>query len=881
MTIYRKDYQPYPFEVPTVELTFELDEKRTIVTAVSTFVRKTGFKDAPLVLFGRRLELLSIEIDSVPVSPNTIDDEQLVIERVPDAFELRVSTAINPADNTTGEGLWSIGGEYITQCEPEGFRSMVYSPDRPDVLSVFTTSIIGDPAKTPVLLSNGNPVSQWESEGVGRHLAVWHDPHPKPTYLFALVAGDLAFIEGNHTTSPSGREVTIRIYGKKEYVESGECNHALRCVKSAMKWDEENFGREYDLNLFMVYVSPTFNMGAMENKGLNVFNMKYVLALPETATDTDYQLIDAIIAHEYFHNWSGDRVTVRDWFQLSLKEGFTVYRDQRYSISQRGLTEMIENVQGMRTRQFAEDAGPLAHPIRIEEAATPQNFYSTTVYDKGAEVIRMMEIMLGVETFRKGCDLYFSRHDGQAVTCEDFVKAMEDASGVELTQFRNWYSYAGTPVVEIEGSYDSGSYTMTVRQSCPPTPGQSEKPPFVIPLVIGFVGASGDMVVASDSPAYDSERGVLLITKPEETFVFTGLTEEPTLSLNRRFAPVKIVHAYRDGSLQKLAQSDPDPFARWDAWKKLSRDALLDLIRGGNVPFARVGDVFDLVLADDSLPTDLRTEMLALPSQIELSNELEEVDPVVVHETRKNVADALADEFRSTFERIWRTYRSDEVLLDERSIARRALANTALGYLGRGENAARFAPQVWEQYSHAKGMTDKLAALSVLAWNAHREEWKQYAQDALADFYDRYKKYPNVIDKWLSVQAAHPHAGTLARVKELMTHEAFSIKNPNRIRALVGAFTQSNPSQFHDASGEGYEFLAGFVLELDKLNALVASRTVEPLVDWKKYDKKRQQLMLAQLRRLDKEKLSVETGDKVQKALSAFLRGMLLADEVK
>ncbi|MBI2030431.1 aminopeptidase N [Candidatus Kaiserbacteria bacterium] len=708
--IYRKDYKPYPFHVPTAHLKFDLGDLGTTVTARWHFVRKPGQAGEPLVLNGKDLVLLALRIDGVdvPRSAYVVSGEQLMIADVPDEFDLSVSTAFSPAANTTGEGLWFVDGEFITQCEAEGFRMMTYAPDRPDVLSVYTTEITAERAAYPVLLSNGNPISLVDTDD-GKRTAIWHDPFPKPTYLFALVAGDLSYVEGHHTTSPSGRDVTIRIFAKSEYVESGQCDHALEAVIKSMKWDEEHYGREYDLDLFMIYVSPTFNMGAMENKGLNIFNMKYVLALPETATDSDYEGIDAVIAHEYFHNWSGDRVTVRDWFQLSLKEGFTVFRDQSFSETFRGLSETIDNVKGIRGHQFAEDAGPLAHPIRRDEMDSISNNYTDTVYNKGATVIRMMHTLLGAEGFRKGTDLYFERHDGQACECEDFVKVMEDANGVDLEQFRNWYSYAGTPIVAIRSSYDpeEGSLYMNVKQSCPPTPDQPEKPPFHIPFVIGFVGKNGDMEVTTDSP---------------------------------------------EEELKTLTLRDPDSFARWDAWNTLAKGLLLQRINGGNDdPADRLADVFASILADESLPLDLKQAMLILPSYNELMNNLQEADPVAVHSIRQGVMDTLADRFRGEFDGLFRRYRTragGEVLRDSDSIAKRALANTVLRYLCAGDGSDDvFADKAWGQFQVSRGMTDKLAAFTGLVWNGHKESaWRAYAERAIADFYEQYAKYPNAID---------------------------------------------------------------------------------------------------------------------------------------
>ena len=855
----RLEYKPYPFNVPCVHLKFELGEETTTVTATSRFIRKPEFPNEPLVLNGRLVKLLSLQIDGQDVSAEkyAVTDETLTIREVPDDFTLEVKTAIYPEVNTTGEGLYFKKGEFSTQCEPEGFRTMVYAPDRPDVLSVFTVEMTADKIKYPVLLSNPDLVSLTENED-GTHTAIWHDPIPKPTYLFALVAGDLAYIEDKFITSPSKREVTLRLYTKREYIESGECNHAMASLKEAMKWDEDTFGREYDLDLFMTYVSPTFNMGAMENKGLNIFNTKFVFALPETATDMDFERIKGVVAHEYFHNWSGDKVTVRDWFQLSLKEGFTVYRDQEFSRSKEGLPKVIEDVRLMRTKQFTEDAGPNAHPIRLNEAATPQNNYTLTVYEKGAEVVRMQEVILGKAGFRKGTDLYFSRHDGQAVTCEDFVKAMEDASGVDLTQFREWYNWAGTPVVDVITEYSGGKLLMNVVQSCPPTPGQPEKPPFVIPFVIGFVGKNGDMKVTENTGAYNAETGVLMITKPSESFVFRGLSETPALSLNRRFAPVRVKYDYREGELEFLAEHDPCAFSCWNAMQTLAKEVLVKLYHNAKankelILDKRLANVFRAVLSEKEIALDLKTEMLKLPSKEEIANEIKEVDPVAVHAVRKFVSLKLIDVFIRVLMDLYYHYSACS-----NSVATRAIANVTLDYL----SSYGYPTEAVRLYEKATNMTDKQAALSALVHNG-------YGENELEDFYETYKKYENVVCKWFAVQATNPNDGTLQKVKTLMEHPAFDRKNPNIVRSLVGAFAMSNPAQFHDISGEGYAFFTDFLLEYDAINPGVASRLVEAITDWKRYDKPRQKLLLAQILRLDANpKLSTETRDKVSKALS-------------
>jgi aminopeptidase N len=860
----RLEYQPYPFDVPCVHLKFELKEETTHVTATSRFIRKPEFPDEPLVLNGRLVEFLGLQIDGkdVPAEQYELTDEALTIREVPDDFILEVKTAIHPEANDTGEGLYFKKGEFSTQCEPEGFRTMTYAPDRPDVLSVFTVEIVADKTKYPVLLSNPDLVSLTDNKD-GTHTAIWHDPIPKPTYLFALVAGDLDYIEDKFITSPSKREVTIRVYAAKELIESGQCDYALACDKEAMKWDEDTFGREYDLNLFMTYVSPTFNMGAMENKGLNIFNTKYVCALPEIATDADFKRIKGVKGHEYFHNWSGDLVTVRDWFQLSLKEGFTVYRDQEFSRSFEGLPKVIEDVRLMRTKQFTEDAGPNAHPIRLNEAATPQNNYTVTIYEKGAEVVRMQEVILGKAGFRKGTDLYFSRHVGQAVTCEDFVKAMEDANGVDFTQFREWYNWAGTPVVAIETSYDgtNGELHMTVSQTCPPTPGQPEKPPFVIPFVIGFVGKNGDMKVEEKTGAYNPETGVLLLTKSKQEFLFRGFTEKPTLSLNRRFAPVRVKYDYREGELEFLAKHDLCAFSRWDAMQTLAKEVLVKLYHDAKTGKEldldkRLWKVFEVVLTEKEIDLDLQAEMLKLPSEEEIANEIQEVDPIMVHKVREFAKEEITFILLEEFWDLYDDYHSEE----GSSVAHRSVTNVVLDYLAKLNSSE----EAENQFCSATNMTNKYAALVALVHN-NRGDMQ------LANFYEAYKKYENVVCKWFAVQATNPNDGTLEKVKELLKHPSFDEKNPNIVRSLIGAFATANPAQFHALSGEGYKFFTDFLLGYDAMNPGVASRLVEAITDWKRYDKPRQKLLLAEILRLDANpKLSTETRDKVSKALRVF-----------
>jgi aminopeptidase N len=855
-TIYRKDYTPPAYVVDTIHLRFELGEETTRVNSRLAIRAndETARGAQPLHLDGHRCDLVGLSLDGIPLSKDryTVDDEGLNIPAVPAAFTLEITTEIRPRDNTFLEGLYRSGGMFCTQCEAEGFRSITYFPDRPDVLSVYTVTIVADAVCYPVLLANGNPVENGELAD-GRHFAVWHDPFPKPCYLFALVAGDLACVEDRFTTC-SGREVTLRIFVEEK--NRNKCGHALRSLKKAMRWDEETFGREYDLDLFMIVAVDDFNMGAMENKGLNIFNSRYVLASPETATDDDFQAIEEVIGHEYFHNWTGNRVTCRDWFQLSLKEGLTIFRDQEFSadMESRGV-KRINDVRILRTHQFAEDAGPMAHPVRPDSYMEINNFYTVTVYQKGSEVIRMMHTLLGADLFRKGMDLYFQRHDGSAATVEDFVRAMEDASGRDLGQFRLWYEQAGTPRLEASGNFDpaAGTYTLSVRQSCPPTPGQPEKKPFHIPLVMGLLDRDGrelPCTLAGEIGDGPTTR-ILEIRDAEEIFVLTGLSAQPAPALLRTFsAPVRLSYSHGHDDLVLLMAHERDPFCRWEAGQQLASRILLDLVadlQAGRVLCLDPGfvDAFRATLTGGEKDTAFLAEALTLPSEAYLAELMEMADPSAIHKARQFVRKGLAEQLWGEFLSVREKCCVDTpYAVDDGRAGERRLANLCLAYLMTLD-----APDIIEitlrQFREADNMTDVMGALVPLASCDCPER-----RTALDEFYEKWRDDRQVVDKWFSVQASSTLTGTLAEVTQLLEHPAFELTNPNRFRSLVGVFSQANPVRFHDASGAGYRFLGEQLLRLIPLNPQVAARLLTPLTRWRRVDPARQALMLQELRRI-------------------------------
>ena len=871
--VYLKDYRPPDYRIESVDLTFDLGEEMTRVYARLNVVRNGSEPSRPLVLDGRELELKSVELDGRRLKPHkdyVVGPESLTIGRVPERFVLDIETRIRPQSNTSLTGLYVSGGNFCTQCEAEGFRKITYYLDRPDVMARYTTTIVADKKRCPVLLSNGNPVEQVDLAD-GRHRAKWVDPFPKPSYLFALVAGDLARVVDQFVTR-SGRAVQLHMY--VQHHNADKCAHAMASLKKAMQWDELVYGREYDLDIYMIVAVDDFNMGAMENKGLNVFNSMYVLAKPETATDADYQAIERVIGHEYFHNWSGNRVTCRDWFQLSLKEGFTVFRDQEFSadVTSRGVRR-IQDVNVLRTHQFREDAGPMAHPVRPESYVEINNFYTMTVYNKGAEVVRMLQTIVGAEGFRRGTDLYFGRHDGQAVTTDDFVRAMEDANQIDLSQFRRWYSQAGTPQLRIGRAYDerSRTYVLHVSQNCPATPGQPHKEPFHMPFAIALLDAEGQELPLRllGEPAGVTGNRVLQLRQSEETFVFVDIPHEPVPSLLRGFsAPVRVEVDLSNSERSFLMGHDTDPFGRWESGQQLAAKLILDLTeriqqKRSLSLSAEFVDAFRATLCDETLDRALVTQALTLPSETYLAELIQPIDPQALHEARMFVLRTLAETLRPEL-RVAHESSADSGSFDvsQESVGRRSLKNLCLFFLAQLEDKDSRALCV-AQFRSSRNMTDVMAALHAIS-NIDCAE----RHELLGEFYDKWQNDPLVLNKWFGLQATSRLPQTLADVKALARHPAFTLRNPNRVRALIGSFSTGNPARFHDRSGEGYKFLADHVLKLDRLNPQVAARLVSALSLWRKYEPRRRALMKGQLQRIVRQRsISKDVREIVSKSL--------------
>ncbi len=857
--IHRHDYSPPDYRIDTVDLEFDLQPRTTRVKA--RLAVKAAYDPAagvrPLVLDGDGLELLKIALDGRALGSGdyTVDERHLTIPSPPRAFVLDIETAIHPAANTQLSGLYVSNNVFCTQCEAEGFRRITYFLDRPDVMAVYRTTIRADRNTCPVLLSNGN-LERSEDLADGRHVAVWHDPFPKPSYLFALVAGDLACSEDRFTTR-SGREARLRIF--VEHGKQSRTAWAMDCLKRAMRWDEERFGLEYDLDLFNIVAVSDFNMGAMENKSLNIFNDKYILADPQTATDSDYAGIETVVAHEYFHNWTGDRITCRDWFQLSLKEGLTVFRDQEFSSDMRSRpVKRIQDVRNLRARQFVEDAGPLAHPVRPDSYIEINNFYTATVYDKGAEVIGMLHTILGADGFRRGMDLYVQRHDGEAVTCDDFVAAMADANSVDLRQFKLWYSQAGTPEVSVEGHYDArnGVYELAIAQRCPPTPSQPDKAPMHIPLAVGLLDAQGQEIplrLEGEPEAAAAANRVLPLKEPRQTFRFVNVPEPRAVSVNRGFsAPVNIRIAQSAAERTFLMSHDRDPFARWEAGQQYAIDLLLrrvaEIRDGRQAPYdpgfiAAVGQI----LRDDDLEKAFAAEAIALPAEDYIAERMAVIDVEAIQEAREALRRAMATSLRSDLERVLDANRGTGPFRpDAAEAGRRALHNAALSLLAAlATSEPGLRARIFDGYTQADNMTDRIAALRLLVDIDCPER-----QAALDDFYQRFSGDPLVVDKWLALQALSTLPDTLSRVTALLRHPAFSMARPNKVRALVGSFTANNQLRYHAADGSGYVFHADRTLELDPVNPQVAARLLAPLGRWRRFDAARQAKMKAQLERI-------------------------------
>jgi aminopeptidase N len=843
-----QDYKAPDFHIEKVALDFALDPDATRVTATLDIVRRGD--DAPLVLNGEHLKLISVALDGRALAADAyaVSETTLTLAKVPARFTLDIVTEIAPAANTALEGLYLAGGIFCTQCEPLGFRRITYFLDRPDNLAVFTTRIAAPKNRYPVLLSNGNCTQRGDLPD-GRHFAVWHDPFPKPSYLFALVAGDLGSIRDRFVTM-SGRSIELAIY--VEHGNEPRAEYAMDSLKRAMKWDEETYGREYDLDIFMIVAVSSFNMGAMENKGLNIFNDKVLLASPQTATDDDYARIEGVVAHEYFHNWTGDRVTCRDWFQLSLKEGLTVFRDQNFSADMRSrAVTRIDDVRALRARQFQEDAGPLAHPVQPQSYIAIDNFYTATVYEKGAEVIGMLKTLVGDEGYRKATDLYFARHDGQAATVEDWVRCFEDACGRDLRQFRLWYAQSGTPHVTAHGDYDAAAkrYTLTLTQSLAPTPGQPTKQPMHIPVRIGLLGknAALPLTLEGENKPGPDER-VLELTQGSQRFVFTDMAEAPLLSLGRGFSAPAIFNVPLDRKARAaLMTRDSDSFNRWEAGQALAGDIVLEAAKSGAsrsnalVIDPLYSDAIGPVLAEAENDPAFAALMLTPPSESELAARMTPPDPDGIHAARNALIRAVAAAHGTRLSALYETCaRSDAFRPDAHAAGLRALRNVCLRYLTAVEDEAA-AGLAQAHYHLAGNMTDRIAGLRALA------RMDSYLRDtAFANFHDRYRADPLVLDKWMGLQAGSPLPGTAASVRALMKHPAFDIKNPNRVRALIGNFA-ANHLRFHARDGSGYALLGEVVRTLDPLNPHMAARLAGGFETWRRYDSARQALMKREL----------------------------------
>ncbi|WP_218765130.1 aminopeptidase N [Vibrio parahaemolyticus] len=858
---YRKDYQAPSHTITEIDLTFDLYDNDTIVTALSTVVQKG--ESTTLELDGEGLELRSVKVNGEDWAHHEVKEASLVLSDLPAEFELEIITKIDPEANTALEGLYKSGGAFCTQCEAEGFRRITYYLDRPDVLAKYTTKVIADKATYPYLLSNGNRIAQGEAEN-GRHWVQWQDPHPKPAYLFALVAGDFDVLRDKYTTM-SGRNVDLEIFVDKGNLD--RAGHAMTSLINSMKWDEERFGLEYDLDIYMIVAVDFFNMGAMENKGLNIFNSKFVLANDQTATDRDYLGIEAVIGHEYFHNWTGNRVTCRDWFQLSLKEGLTVFRDQEFSsdLGSRAVNR-IDNVRIIRGPQFAEDASPMSHPIRPDKVIEMNNFYTLTVYEKGSEVIRMYHTLLGEEGFQKGMKLYFERHDGTAATCEDFVSAMEDATGVDLKQFRLWYSQSGTPTLRVNSEYnaEAKTYALTVEQFTEATQDQAEKQALHIPFDIELYDSKGQVIPLIING--ESVHNVLDIKQDKQTFVFENVAEQPVPSLLREFsAPVKLEYDYSDAELIFLMKHATNDFARWDASQmllaKYIRQNVTNVQTGSEVQLSEdLIDAFRGVLLDENLEPAFVAQVFSLPSINEITGWYKQIDvdavDTVLNSITVSLSAALEDELSATYH----TLKQAEYTIDHAAIGKRALRNQCLQFLAHTDKGNTL---VKAQYEAANNMTDTIAAMS--AANSAQLECRE---ELMADYSDKWKHDGLVMDKWFALQGTNPAEDALEKVKATMNHEAFSLKNPNRTRSLIGSFLAANPVRFHDKSGSGYQFAGEILRQLNDSNPQVASRMIDPLLKFRKYDEARQAMIRAELEKLKAmDNLAKDLFEKVTKAL--------------
>ncbi len=848
-TIYLKDYTVPEFLIPSTDLHFDLSADDTLVnTRLNIQHNPECQKTLPeLILMGEELTLESIAIDGKALTPEqyTLTDETLSIHKPKAAFILEISNRINPAKNTALSGLYESKTMLCTQCEAEGFRRITWFLDRPDVMSVFTVTIEADKNKYPILLSNGNRTGTNVTGTT--HTARWHDPFPKPSYLFALVAGDLAYLSDSFTTC-SGREITLEVYVEEHDLDKTQ--HAMQSLKNSMRWDEEAFGREYDLDLYMIVAVSHFNMGAMENKGLNVFNTKFVLASTETATDADYENIEAVIGHEYFHNWSGNRVTCRDWFQLSLKEGFTVFRDQQFTAHQTSnAVKRIKDVNMLRTHQFAEDAGPLSHPIRPDSFVEINNFYTLTIYEKGAEVVRMLHTFLGETGFRKGCDLYFERHDGQAVTTEDFVSALEDANGANFTQFKRWYSQAGTPVVDVSTYYNAAekSYTLSFKQHCPATPKQANKQAFHIPISIGLIDPSGQEILLDN----EQTSTVFELTETEQSLTFKNIPAEPIPSILRGFsAPVKLQQTLSLEQNIHLFKHDSDPFNRWEAGQNCLTTLIFNAVNAIQkkqvipaVPNILI-DAYRAILQTPLTDLAYQSLLLSLPAKAYLAEQMNTIDIDALYQAHRAIKKALSISLSDLWLSNYHANHHINAGISANDIAQRSFKSLCLDFL-MASDTDNLNHLAIDQFNNAKNMTDQMAALTQLS---HLDN--DLSTPFLTRFYQQWKGEDLVIDKWFTLQACSEKSNTLNDVKRLTQHPDFDIKTPNRVRSLIGAFASANPLHFNAADGSGYAFIADNIIKLDAINPQIAARLANSLSRWKKFDHNRQQLIKAELARI-------------------------------
>ncbi len=854
-TTYLKDYQPPAYGVDNIELNFDLYDDHALVTSHLTLVRH---HEGDLHLYGDDLELISLHLNERPLTEEDyrIQDGDLLLKNCPDHFGLTIVTRLYPQNNTQLSGLYRSNHLFCTQCEAEGFRRITFFPDRPDVLATYATRITADKTKYPVLLSNGNLMDSGEEEN-GRHWAVWEDPFKKPSYLFALVAGNLAVVKDTFTT------LTDRVIDLHIYVEPGnedKCQHAMTSLKHAMYWDEMVYGREYDLDTFMIVAVSDFNMGAMENKGLNIFNSKYILARPDTATDQDFIDIESVVAHEYFHNWTGNRITCRDWFQLSLKEGLTVFRDQEFTrdMHSRDVNRILD-VKRLRASQFPEDASSMAHPVRPESYQEINNFYTATIYEKGAEVIRMQDTLLGAERFRKGMDLYFERHDGQAVTIDDFVAAMEDANGVDFSQFKRWYSQAGTPDIFVDSDYKDGTLTVNIKQTCPPTAESTEKLPFHIPVRMALFTPEGQHIPVAED--------ILQLKEVEERFIFENLPEKPVLSLLRDFsAPVNIHYPMTMDESLTLLRHETNGYSKWNVAHFLAISTLhswLELPQNEWVIPDALLQAYRHNLFDEAHDPALRAELLTPPGFQEVIASLSHVDVAAVETARdafrSQLGAFLYSEAMPVYKKLWKEETHE---MNSKTYGWRKLRNICLWLMmkSRKEDALFVCQQ---QFEMAETMTDQISSFSLLM-----DYGGSITEKACDAFYQQWQKDELVLDKWFAIQASSERPSTLERVKELLEHSAFSLKNPNKVRSLIGVFCMANPRNFHALDGSGYRFLTDMLLKMDKLNPQIAARLATPFTRWQRFDLPRQALMKAELQQLSEEKLSRDLSELVEKSLS-------------